>query len=195
MIHKTIWKNLLDLSTNTSLNILLSRGSQMHNHVRCVAPFICFQDQASPVSGFGGQRQAGVRVCNWPEEGVGPLWAMEMFSVLFRTVIPLVCVAGKTLSQPVRSVHFLYVNYPATKTLQLFRRRGSLELLYPSFEFCPSHLEPHHGSHRGEWESLAVWHHTGSRFEDSAVHLWCPSGDPHPHCQHCPLSSCCFWSS
>lgn len=66
---------------------------------------------------------------------------MEIFSLLFRIVIPLVCTADSTLSQPLRSMHFLYVNYLARKTLPPFRKRKSLELLYPSFEFFGSHLE------------------------------------------------------
>lgn len=62
-----------------------------------------------------------------------------MFSVLFTVVVTLECTVDKTLrAKPLRSVHFLYVNYAATKTLKVFRRAKSLELLYPSFEFFGS---------------------------------------------------------
>lgn len=74
---------------NTSLSVMLSQGSQTHNHTCCVGPFIYFQDEASLVSGVRGQRLAG---------GGGPLRVMEMSPVLLRTVIPLVHTADSTLS-------------------------------------------------------------------------------------------------
>lgn len=59
--HRAAWKSLLGLSTHTSLDVMLSQGRRPHNHACCVAPFIRRPDQASLVSGVGGQRLAGWR--------------------------------------------------------------------------------------------------------------------------------------
>lgn len=74
----------------------------------------------------------------------GPSWVMETSPILLRLMVSLVCTADNTPSQPLRPLHFPYVHYPARKTLHPSRKRKSLELLHPSFEFFGSHLQTCH---------------------------------------------------